>query len=44
VKAHRGTVTAESAGPDRGSQFTITLPGVVERPIEGGRLEEARGG
>jgi signal transduction histidine kinase len=30
VKAHRGTVSAESAGPDRGSTFTVTLPGVEE--------------
>jgi signal transduction histidine kinase len=30
VKGHRGTVQAESAGPDRGSSFTITLPGVIE--------------
>ncbi len=27
VKGHRGTVSADSAGPDRGSTFTITLPG-----------------
>jgi signal transduction histidine kinase len=30
VKAHRGTIAAESAGPDRGSVFTVTLPGVIE--------------
>ena len=30
VKGHRGTVSAESAGPDRGSTFTITLPGVLD--------------
>jgi signal transduction histidine kinase len=30
VKAHRGTIAAESAGPDRGSIFTVTLPGVIE--------------
>jgi signal transduction histidine kinase len=30
VKRHRGTVQADSAGPDRGSLFTITLPGVME--------------
>ncbi len=30
VKGHRGTVTAESGGPDTGSTFTITLPGVME--------------
>jgi two-component system, OmpR family, sensor histidine kinase SenX3 len=27
VKGHKGTVTADSAGADRGSTFTITLPG-----------------
>ena len=30
VKGHRGTVAAESPGPDRGSTFTVTLPGVIE--------------
>jgi signal transduction histidine kinase len=30
VKVHRGTVSAVSAGPDKGSTFTITLPGVIE--------------
>jgi signal transduction histidine kinase len=30
VKAHRGTIAAESAGPDRGSTFSVTLPGVLE--------------
>jgi signal transduction histidine kinase len=35
VKAHGGTVLAESAGPDRGSTFTITLPGLLEAPAEG---------
>jgi signal transduction histidine kinase len=30
VRAHRGTIAAESAGPDRGSTFTLTLPGVVD--------------
>ena len=29
VKGHKGTVGAESAGPDRGSTFTVTLPGVM---------------
>jgi len=28
VKGHKGTVSAESAGPDKGSTFTVTLPGV----------------
>jgi signal transduction histidine kinase len=35
VKGHRGTVSAESAGPDGGSTFTITLPGVVDAPAVG---------
>jgi two-component system sensor histidine kinase SenX3 len=30
VKGHKGTVSADSAGPDRGSTFTLTLPGVIE--------------
>jgi two-component system, OmpR family, sensor histidine kinase SenX3 len=30
VKAHRGTISADSPGPDRGSTFTITLPGLLE--------------
>jgi signal transduction histidine kinase len=30
VRAHRGTISAESAGPDKGSTFTVTLPGVIE--------------
>jgi len=29
VKGHRGTITGESLGPDRGSVFTLTLPGVI---------------
>jgi len=29
VKGHRGMISAESPGPDRGSTITITLPGVV---------------
>ncbi len=32
VKSHHGTVSAESQGPDRGSVFTLTLPGVIDRP------------
>jgi hypothetical protein len=28
-------VSAESPGPDRGSTFTITLPGVMDRPEPG---------
>jgi two-component system, OmpR family, sensor histidine kinase SenX3 len=30
VRAHKGTISAESLGPDRGSVFTMTLPGVIE--------------
>jgi signal transduction histidine kinase len=30
VKGHRGTVHAESPGPDRGSTFTVTLPSLLE--------------
>ncbi len=30
VKGHRGTVSADSGGPDKGSTFTVTLPGVME--------------
>jgi len=32
VRGHHGTVSAESAGPDRGSTFTVTLPGVIDQP------------
>jgi signal transduction histidine kinase len=34
VNSHRGTVSAESGGPDRGSTFTITLPGVLDERSE----------
>jgi len=30
VKGHKGTVHAESPGPDRGATFTITLPALLE--------------
>jgi two-component system, OmpR family, sensor histidine kinase SenX3 len=30
VKGHGGTVSADSPGPDRGSTFTMTLPGPIE--------------
>jgi signal transduction histidine kinase len=30
VRGHRGTVSADSPGLDRGTTFTLTLPGVVE--------------
>jgi signal transduction histidine kinase len=34
VKGHGGTVIADSAGPDRGSTFTITLPGLIDAAPE----------
>jgi signal transduction histidine kinase len=34
VKGHRGTVSADSPGADRGSTFTVTLPGVIDAPPE----------
>jgi two-component system sensor histidine kinase ResE len=34
IKGHRGTVTADS-GPEGGSTFTITLPGVMDPPPAG---------
>jgi len=30
VRGHKGTVAADSPGPDRGSTFTVLLPGVIE--------------
>ncbi len=33
---HKGSVAAESPGPERGSTFTLTLPGVVEGGELGG--------
>jgi signal transduction histidine kinase len=30
AKSHRGTVSADSPGPDRGSTFTLSLPGVID--------------
>jgi PAS domain S-box-containing protein len=34
VEMHGGTVTAESAGPGQGSEFTIRLPVLAEAPAE----------
>jgi two-component system, OmpR family, sensor histidine kinase SenX3 len=34
AKGHKGTVAADSAGPDRGSTFTLTLPGVIDEAEE----------
>jgi signal transduction histidine kinase len=42
VKGHRGTITADSPGPDRGSTFTITLPGLLEpEEVEAAAAPEA---
>jgi signal transduction histidine kinase len=41
VKGHRGTITADSPGPDRGSTFTISLPGLLEPEAEGDAASEA---
>ena len=30
VKGHKGAITADSPGPDQGSTFTITLPGLLD--------------
>jgi signal transduction histidine kinase len=34
VKGHHGTIAADSLGPDRGSTFTISLPGLLEPDAE----------
>jgi signal transduction histidine kinase len=34
AKSHRGVVAADSAGPDRGSTFTLSLPGVIDERVE----------
>jgi signal transduction histidine kinase len=42
VKGHRGTINVESAGPERGSVFTVTLPGVMEAGPAAGDAAESR--
>jgi signal transduction histidine kinase len=43
VKGHRGSIAVDSPGPDRGSTFTITLPGLLEPEAEAdGQPEAAR--
>ena len=34
MKGHRGTIAAESPGPDRGSTFTVTLPALADPEAE----------
>jgi len=41
VKGHRGTITVDSPGPDRGSTFTISLPGLLEPETEADAQPEA---
>ena len=43
MKGHRGTITADSPGPDRGSTFTITLPALHEAEEPEPAAEAARG-
>jgi signal transduction histidine kinase len=43
VKGHRGTIAADSPGPDRGSTFTITLPALHEAGEPEGAAEAVRG-
>jgi signal transduction histidine kinase len=41
VKGHRGAITVDSPGPDRGSTFTISLPGLLEPEAEAEPQPEA---
>jgi signal transduction histidine kinase len=41
VELHGGTVSAHSAGPGRGSEFTVTLPGAVRAHSEAPRAAAA---
>ena len=34
MKGHRGTIAAESPGPDRGATFTVTLPVLADPEAE----------
>jgi signal transduction histidine kinase len=34
VKGHRGTVSVDSPGPDRGATFTMSLPALLEPEAE----------
>src|SRR6266571_353157 len=44
VKGHKGTVTAESPGPERGSTFTVTLPGIIESAADPGAPDQEAAG
>ncbi len=41
VKGHRGTISVDSPGPDRGATFTMSLPALLE-PEPETRSEPAR--
>jgi len=41
VKGHKGSITVDSPGPERGSTFTITLPGLLEPEAESDGAPEA---
>ena len=41
MKGHRGTITADSPGPDRGSTFTISLPGLLDPEADAEDTAEA---
>jgi two-component system, OmpR family, sensor histidine kinase SenX3 len=43
VKGHRGTIAADSPGPDRGSSFTISLPALLEAEDHGPTAEAGHG-
>jgi signal transduction histidine kinase len=44
VKGHRGAITADSPGPDRGSTFTMTLPRLIAIEDVAEPAEEVVGG
>jgi signal transduction histidine kinase len=43
VKGHRGTIAADSPGPDRGSSFTISLPALLDADDSAPAAEAAHG-
>ena len=44
VKGHRGAITADSPGPDRGATFTVTLPRLIASDDEAEPVEETASG